>query len=244
MREIRIYTDQSLTPGSVLELPAQTVTHIVRVLRLPVGANLTLFNGDGYDYLAELTVVAKQDAQAHVIRKGNEEPFPPLDLTLAQSIARGDKMDWILQKATELGVSRIVPILSERSEVKLSGERAQRRLAHWRGVIIGACEQSGRARLPELESIQALDRWLSLLPESSTTRLVLSPHGQVRPRDLAAPDHEIVIAAGPEGGYSERDLALFRQTGFRELRLGSRILRTETAGLAALSALQAILGDL
>ncbi len=244
MRQIRIHVDQTLAPGTLVELPERAAAHIVRVLRLQTGAPVTLFNGDGHDYDAELTSTGKHKAQARVVRKGNEEPLPALRLTLAQSIARGDKMDWILQKATELGVSRIVPVISERTGVKLSAERARRRLSHWHGVIIGACEQSGRARLPELEAIQPLDRWLCALEHFAGSRLVLSPDAQDRPRDLQPNCGETIIAVGPEGGYSDRDLGLFRQAGFQQLCLGPRIMRTETAGIAAVTALQALYGDL
>jgi 16S rRNA (uracil1498-N3)-methyltransferase len=166
----------------------------------------------------------------------------PLRITLAQGIARGDKMDWILQKATELGVARIVPLVSDRTEVKLDAERARKRLAHWQAVLVSACEQCGRNRVPELAEPAKLHDWAAGLGEESGLRLALDPQGDARTRDLAS-GTRATLAVGPEGGLSDKDLATLGQAGFRGLRLGPRILRTETAGLAAVAALQAIHGD-
>jgi 16S rRNA (uracil1498-N3)-methyltransferase len=168
----------------------------------------------------------------------------PLQLTLAQSIARGEKMDWILQKATELGVARIVPLVTERTEVRLDEERTGRRMAHWHSVIAGACEQSGRNRLPELDTPQRLDRWLGALdPDAPVARLALLPEGELGLRELGALPHGALLVVGPEGGLADNDTAMLQHAGFRGLRLGPRVLRTETAGVAALAALQAMFGD-
>src|SRR4029078_2541235 len=167
MRIPRIYTDQPLYPDRDVLLPEQAGEHVARVLRLERGHPLILFNGDGREYDASLATLAKRAVTATVtcVRDGDRET--PLALTLAQGIARGEKMDWILQKATELGVTRIVPIVTERTEVKLDEERAERRLAHWHSVIAGACEQSGRTRLPTIEPPQRLDRWLGALGDAA-----------------------------------------------------------------------------
>jgi len=164
--------------------------------------------------------------------------------TLVQGIARGEKMDWILQKATELGVTRLVPVVTERTEVKLDEDRAGRRLAHWQQVIASACEQCGRNRLPRLDAPQRLPTWLAQLGDTPGARLALLPEGTQALRSLGALADGAILVVGPEGGFSDHDEAALRQAGFAGLRLGPRILRTETAGLAALAALQAVAGDL
>lgn len=244
MRIPRIFTDQPLHAGSEIFLPEQAGEHVARVLRLERGHPLILFNGDGREWDARLAVLAKRSVSADVIHVRDIDRESPLSVTLAQSIARGEKMDWILQKATELGVARIVPLVTERTEVKLDEDRAERRLAHWTSVIAGACEQSGRNRLPVLEPPQRLDRWLGSLGDDSAVRLALLPEGDVQLRQLPALQNGALVAVGPEGGFSEHDIAMLNQGRFLALRLGPRILRTETAGVAALAALQALYGDL
>jgi 16S rRNA (uracil1498-N3)-methyltransferase len=243
MRIPRIHTDQALLPGHEVLVPEQAGEHVARVLRLERGHPLILFNGDGRECDARLASLAKRAVTAQVIAAREVDREAPLRLTLAQGIARGEKMDWILQKATELGVARIVPIVTERTEVKLDEERAERRLAHWTQVIAGACEQSGRNRLPAIEPPQRLDRWLGVLGDDVALRLALLPNADVALRQLPTMNHGAMLAVGPEGGFSDNDIALLTQSGFRGLRLGPRILRTETAGLAALAALQAVAGD-
>ncbi len=250
MRIPRIHTDQALHAGVEVLLPEQAGEHVARVLRLERGHPLILFNGDGCEYDATLASLAKRavSAQIHAVREVDRES--PLPLTLAQGIARGEKMDWILQKATELGVARIVPLVTERTEVKLDEERAERRVAHWRSVIAGACEQSGRTRLPQIAAPQRLDRWLGGLADDGALRLALLPEGEAGLRQFPQMENSALEAAGallcvgPEGGFSEQDAALLRHAGFHGLRLGPRILRTETAGLAALAVLQVLAGDL
>ena len=244
MRIPRIFTDQPLHVGSEVLLPEQAGEHVARVLRLEPGNPLILFNGDGRECDARLAVLAKRSVTAEIILVRDADRESPLQLTLAQSIARGEKMDWILQKATELGVARIVPLVTERTEVKLDEDRAERRLAHWTNVIAGACEQSGRNRLPVLEAPQRLDRWLGSLGDDEAMRLALLPVGGVHLRQLPAMQKGATLAVGPEGGFSEHDIAMLNQGQFLGLRLGPRILRTETAGIAALAALQALFGDL
>ena len=244
MRTIRIHVDTALASGSDIVLPAQAGEHVARVLRLDVGAPVVLFSGDdGLEYEATLIAVGKREVVASVgagRAPGNESP---LSLTLAQGVARGEKMDLIVQKATELGIARIVPITTERSEVKLDVARAEKRLAHWRAVAASACEQSGRARVPRIEAAVPLATWLASLGEGGPTRLALLPEGTKRPGELALQDADI-LAIGPEGGFGERDRAALSSSGFIGLKLGPRILRTETAGLAAIAALQALYGDM
>jgi len=244
MRIPRIYLDHALHTGSTVPLPEQAAEHVARVLRLEVGDRAILFNGNGHDYDAELIAVTKRAVTATVtgVRAVSRESTLPL--TLVQGIARGDKMDWIIQKATELGVTCIVPVVTERTEVKLGEERAERRMAHWHNVIVSACEQSGRNVLPQLEAPQKLHLWLAQLGDRAGKRLALLPEGDATLGTLVVPADGALLAVGPEGGFSEHDEAALYQAGFAGLRLGPRILRTETAGLAALAALQARAGDL
>jgi len=244
MRVPRVHIDQPLLPGTAVVLPEQAGEHLARVLRLERGHALILFNGDGCEYDATLASLAKRAVSADVTGMRVVEHESPLSLTLAQAIARGEKMDWILQKATELGVARIVPVVTERTEVKLDDERAERRMLHWQQVIAGACEQCGRTRLPQLESPQRLDRWVAALAGDPALKLALLPGGDIGLRALPELAHGAVLCVGPEGGLSEKDIAMLRHGGFAGLRLGPRILRTETAGIAALAALQALQGDL
>jgi 16S rRNA (uracil1498-N3)-methyltransferase len=243
MRLTRVYVDVPLSVGAAATLPDAAAGHLLRVLRLGVGDACVLFNGDGCDHDARIVSAGKRDATVEIVATraiGNESP---LRIGLLQALARGEKMDWIVQKATELGVAGIAPVLSERGEVKLDGERADKRVAHWRSVAISACEQSGRARIPDIDAPEPLSRALAQLsPESH--RLVLDPDAgaSAASLDLGA-ESTVVIAIGPEGGWSPGDLALLRGAGFTGLRLGPRVLRTETAGLAAIAALQARYGD-
>ena len=245
MRTIRIHVDrQDLATGTEIGLPEAAVAHAVRVLRLRVGARLALFNGDGKDYEAELIALGQREARARIVSARVATNESPLRITLAQALARGEKMDLIVQKATELGVAEIVPLVTERSEVKLDATRADKRLEHWNAVAISACEQSGRARVPQLHLPQTMEDWLNAWPDEGATRLALLPEGGVDTRALGMPKGDTVIAVGPEGGFGERDVAALRAAGFRGWRLGPRVLRTETAGPAALAALQALYGDL
>lgn len=244
MRIPRICVFDTLGSGAEILLPPQAGEHLARVLRLERGHPILLFNGNGREYRAEISQLAKRAVSARVLDDGETvDRESPLQLTLAQGVARGEKMDLILQKATELGVSRIVPLITGRTEVKLDAERTARRLAHWQAVIAGACEQCGRATLPTLDPPVRLATWAAALGESSGLRLALDPDGDVSPRTLPA-FKVATLVVGPEGGLSDQDLNLLDQADFDGLRLGPRILRTETAGLAAITALQAIHGDI
>jgi 16S rRNA (uracil1498-N3)-methyltransferase len=242
VRVTRLYVAVPLLVGARIALPETAAGHLVRVLRAQAGDACVLFNGDGHDYDARIVAAGKRDAEVEILAAraiGNESP---LRLVLLQALARGEKMDWILQKATELGVVAIVPVTSERSEVRLDGERADKRIAHWRSVVVSACEQSGRATVPAVAMPGSLAQAMADLP-ATARRLLLDPQATqgMRKLDLAAGG--IVLAIGPEGGWSARDLASLRGNGFEGLRLGPRVLRTETAGIAAIAALQACHGD-
>lgn len=244
MRLTRVHVDCALSPGSEVSLPEKTAGHLVRVLRLVVGDECVLFNGDGHDYAARVVSVGKREMRVAVEASRHVDNDSPLRIHLLQGIARGEKMDLILQKATELGVTAVAPLWSQRSEVKLDEARAAKRLAHWRGVVASACEQCGRARVPEVAAPVSLAAAIAALPEGGL-RMILDPEGEFSLRTLASEaGSEIVLAVGPEGGWSPADRDQLREGGFGGLRLGPRILRTETAGLAAIAALQSRLGDL
>jgi len=244
MRVNRAYVDAVLAVGARIALPDGAASHLLRVLRLDVGDDCVLFNGDGHDYDARVLSAGKRGGEVEVTGMRAVDVESPLRIVLVQGIARGEKMDWILQKATELGVAGFVPVCSERSEVKLEGERAGKRLAHWRSVVVSACEQSWRARVPEVAAPLALAAALQALP-ADNLRLSLDPGTQADVASLPAPgERSVVVAIGPEGGWSPRDRATLADAGFTGLRLGPRILRTETAGIAAIAALQSRFGDL
>lgn len=243
MRSTRIHIDQPLALAAELGLPAQAAEHVARVLRMNAGDVLTVFNGDGYDYAATLVSVGKRDVVVRIDAREEVANESPLQLTLAQGVARGEKMDLIVQKATELGVARIVPLFTERSEVKLDAARAEKRWQHWCAVAASACEQSGRVRIPDVLPARPLQAWLDGLTDDGALRMALLPEGMLRAGELRFGGSGGLLVVGPEGGLGERDVAALREAGFQGLRLGPRILRTETAGLAALAALQALHGD-
>jgi 16S rRNA (uracil1498-N3)-methyltransferase len=246
MRLTRIHVDAPLAAGLRVPLSDAAAGHLVRVLRLKQGDACVLFNGDGRDYPGRVSSIGKREVLVDVdegVPVGNESP---LRLTLLQGVARGEKMDWILQKATELGVSAVVPVESERSEVRLEGARMQRRVAHWRGVLAAACEQCGRARVPSIQPPLPLEAALLAL-EAPGRRLFLDPDGPLVVDGLVLEDQlppAAVLAIGPEGGWSPRDRGQLAGAGFEGVRLGPRIMRTETAGLAAIAVLQSRCGDL
>jgi 16S rRNA (uracil1498-N3)-methyltransferase len=243
MRLTRVHIDTPLAAGMELALPESAATHLVRVLRLEPGAACVLFNGDGHDYAARILSAGKREVRVVIEASERVERESPLQIVLLQGVARGEKMDLILQKATELGVMAIHPLWSQRSEVKLDGPRTDKRLAHWRSVVGSACGQSGRARIPEVAPPLALDKALTALVPGGT-RLTLDPEGALAFSTLEIdPAGPVVLAIGPEGGWSPRDRQQLADAGFAGLRLGPRILRTETAGLAAIAALQARFGD-
>ena len=242
MRSPRIYVDLTLASGQELVLPAAQSTHLLRVLRLRTGAGLTLFDGRGGEYAAELIGASKSGARLAVGAHAAVERESPLHLTLLQGIARGERMDSIVQKATELGVQRIAPLSCEFSVVRLEAATRQRRAEHWRAVAIAACEQCGRNRIPQIEPIGDFSE--ACAASDGELRLMLLPQAPESLASLATGLRRAVLLVGPEGGLSGREQLLAQRGGFRPCRLGPRILRTETAPVAALAALQALAGDL
>ncbi len=242
MRVNRVYVEVPVGGRVQLELSGTAASHVARVLRLRVGDALVLFDDGGGEYAA---VVEAMPRDAVLVRVGDYLPVDresPLHVTLAQGISRGERMDVVVQKATELGVRRIVPVLAERTVVRLNSAQAANRLRHWRAIAVAACEQCGRNRLPEITGPMTLQEFLvSAYPEG--LRLVLSPAGGVTARELPA-SAAATLLIGPEGGLSDAEQAAALAAQFRGLVLGPRILRTETAALAALAVIQQQLGDL
>lgn len=241
MRLHRTYTPHALEVGGEIGLDDRASHRLGRVLRVRPGNTVVLFNGNGRDYAATVVAATKAGVTARVDASEAVERESPLRIELAQGIARGERMDFALQKAVELGVTGIQPLFCRRTEVKLSGARLERRLDHWRGVMISACEQSGRAVLPRLQAPAELAAWLGNPPAGG--RLVLRPDAdKTLPR---LPRHEqVCLLIGPEGGLNDREIGSAVSAGFTPVRLGPRVLRTETAGPAALAALQTLWGDL
>jgi 16S rRNA (uracil1498-N3)-methyltransferase len=230
--------------GTQAELPAQAGAHLTRVLRLDAGAPLTLFNGAGGEYAATLLPENGKRVLVQVARHDSIERESPLQVTLLQGVARGERMDLIVQKATELGVARIVPVLAERSVVKVDASQRARKREHWQAVAISACEQCGRNRVPEVtEPIQLGDVLRELAADS--LRCLLAADGTESLAQVAErmPRTPIVLLIGPEGGLAENERAFAQANGFIACRMGPRVMRTETAGLAALALLQTVAGD-
>jgi 16S rRNA (uracil1498-N3)-methyltransferase len=240
MRENRLYTDQALSVGAQIELEQRPAKHAAQVLRLAAGDPVTVFNGDGYDYRARIEHCTRQSVRVQLLSASEPEPLPALSITLALGVSRGERMDLALQKAVELGVSAIQPLFSTRTVVRLSGDRLAKRAQHWQGVVIAACEQSGRRRCPALASPLALLDWLG---EAQTGGVLLHHAAERSLPELPAPDAQLSLLIGPEGGLAPEEREYAQMRGFIPVRLGPRILRTETAPLAAIAAIQALWGD-
>ncbi len=233
--------DQPLATGKTLRLPEGPARHLIQVLRLGVDDRLKVFDGDGRDYGARVSAVGRPGVILDIGEPGAPESEPALAIALALGISRGERMDYAIQKAVELGVAQIRPLFTERSMVQLAGERLERRLAHWQGVLIGACEQSGRRRLPRLAPALTYADWVAGAPPGVLMLDPESPQPLVR---LSRPTGPVTLLVGPEGGLSPKERDLARARGIVGVRLGPRILRAETAPLAAIAVLQALWGDL
>lgn len=244
MRENRFYIDQPLDTGVSIDIERTVAVHISKVLRMTSGEHVTLFNGDGFDYIAELSV-ANKSVSATVLSKLQNCAKSPLTTELGQGVCRGDRMDYSLQKAVEMGVTSITPIITERVQFRLDNKRLEKKMRHWQGVIISACEQCGRAEVPRLNAMIPLSDWLTSGKESVIT---LNPDAdKTLSQALSQLTHEqaksLRILVGPEGGLTTEEIALSENNGIG-VTLGPRILRTETAGTAILALLQHQLGDI
>ena len=242
MRSTRLYLDCPLLPDTEVELDERGAHHVARVLRMKPGASLQLFDGHGQKAMARLTKVEKRRVCAHIASRLDRAVESPLQLVLGQGISRGERMDFTLQKSVELGVQCIVPLWTEHSQVQLDTPRLARRMEHWHGIIISACEQSGRNVLPKLAPPLSLAEWVSERA-GDDLGLLLDPLQSASLAELSPPAGAVRLLIGPEGGLSDRETGQARESGFVGVRLGPRILRTETAALAALAALQGLWGD-
>lgn len=241
----RFHVRSTLGNGSEVRLPADAAHHAVRVLRLGVGESVVLFDGHGGEFEARITRMERGEVSVKTGAHRDVERESRLHIVLVQGLSSGDRMDITMQKAVELGVAAIQPVATERSVVKLKDERAQRRMEHWRNLVVSACEQCGRNRVPEVLPLLGLPDWLaqSTVPvQGDEVRLLLSPGSDLPLKELAPPPR-MMLLIGPEGGLSAVETRLAQSRGFLPVRLGPRILRTETAALAALSAIQVLWGD-
>ena len=241
----RFYCPGPLVPGAIIELPASAARHASRVLRLRVGDELVLFDGAGGEYAARIDRIERDRVDADVLTWRDVDCESPLAITLVQALQAGEKMDLTVQKSVELGVAHIVPVSSRRGVVKLDGERAARRVLHWQGVAASACEQCGRNRLPSVGVIAPLGRWLAQTPASKALRLMLAPAATQTLADITPPTagESVELLIGAEGGLAPDEIEVAAAAGYIGVRLGPRILRTETAGMAALAAIQCLWGD-
>lgn len=246
MRIPRCFIDQPLEVDTNIRLPAETSHYLHTVLRLDTGNSIVLFNGLGGEYNAVLTLEGRTRC-ARVLGFDAREAESDIKIHLAPALAKGEKLDWVMQKATELGVAEITPIATARCEMRLASDRRERKLEHWRQIVIHACAQCGRNRIPNLHMPASLEAWLSSLASvaGDTTRLMLSPlSGAATLASLERPEQRIIVVVGPEGGLTEAEEKILGATGFSAVTLGPRILRAETAACAAVAALQTLWGDL
>lgn len=237
----RFYLDQPLALGARFSLPPGPARHAAKALRLAAGDAITLFSGQGGEFDARIERIQKDEVAVSITGFSDVERESRLRVMLAQGISSGERMDYTLQKAVELGVAAIQPIAAKRSVVKLAGERADRRVAHWQGVVASACEQCGRNRVPAVAPPLTLAHWLG--QQQGGRLLFLSPLAEARLADLPPPAAQDWLVAGPEGGFELDEIAALQAAGAIPVRLGPRVLRTETAALAALSAMQTLWGD-
>ena len=242
MRCHRVFVDSRIECEQLMQLPEPQSHYLGKVLRVLPGQLIQIFNGLGGCYSAEVVTVQKRKVSVIPRQFIPDETDTSVRINLAQAISRGKHMDYTIQKAVELGVSRIIPLITEFSNVHLSAERSENRLSHWRGIVVGACEQSGRNVIPELAAPLLFDEWLSNMP--AVPALLLHPDAAGSLSAITPQPAELTIVSGPEGGFSEREVAKAKQQGCVAVKLGPRILRTETAAVAAISACQTLWGDM
>jgi 16S rRNA (uracil1498-N3)-methyltransferase len=245
MRIPRIFTDLTLHCVSSVDLDGSAARHLSSALRMKVGQEIILFNGQGGEYAAELTEISKNRVSVKVVEYRDIDRESALKVHLAIGVSRGERMDLIVQKATELGATEITPLFTERTEVKLTGERLEKKIRHWQQIAISACEQCQRNRVPVINRPASLDQWLHLPEKKAGDSLKLVLHHRTEKR---LSEHQAVtnicLLVGPEGGLGEREIEAAIANGFQPLALGPRVLRTETAPLAAISIMQSLWGDM
>jgi 16S rRNA (uracil1498-N3)-methyltransferase len=236
----RLHLEAPLVEGETLHLDEDSAHYLRTVLRLKKGCELTVFNGDGREYAATVDIASREGVRLAIGQGWNRDTESPLFTHLGLGISRGERMDYALQKAVELGVSRVTPLFTEHCVVRLDEDKRDSRRRHWWKIVRGACEQSGRTRLPILDEPIPLSDWLD---RPVGLRVFLDPRGETSLSGLSTPEGQITLLSGPEGGFADQERDWARQTGFTPIRLGPRILRAETAVLAALAAAQALWGD-
>ena len=237
----RFYVDFALSPDSVVELPDDVVHHL-NVLRVKNTEEIVLFNGNGKAYPALPEVLEKRRASVRILREEVTDNESPLNITLVQAVSAAERMDFTLQKSVELGVAEIRPVISERCVVRLSGERAEKRVARWQEIVVSACEQSGRNIVPKVLPLTTYAQALQQLPQE-TTKLLMSLNRAQKLSDVRPQSGKVVFMVGPEGGWTEKEEQQAFDAGFQSVTLGKRVLRTETASLAAIAAMQTLWGD-
>lgn len=237
----RFYVDFALSPDSVVELPDNVVRHL-NVLRVKNTEEIVLFNGNGKSYPALPEVLEKRRASVRILREEATDNESPLNITLVQAVSAAERMDFTLQKSVELGVAEIRPVISERCVVHLSGERAEKRVARWQEIVVSACEQSGRNIVPKVLPLTTYAQALQQLPQE-TTKLLMSLNRAQKLSDVQPQSGKVVFMVGPEGGWTEKEEQQAFDAGFQSVTLGKRVLRTETASLAAIAAMQTLWGD-
>ena len=238
----RLYTLQMITRGAELAISGQTAHHVVHVLRIHSCAAVQVFNGEGSEYRAVVKTIKRSEIILEIAEAIAVRPESSLDITLLQGITRNDRMDLILQKAVELGVSTIQPLLTQRSQTHLKGSRLEKRFNHWQSIVISACEQCGRATIPQLATAMNYSDWMNK-QKTGGLRLLLQPNSKTGLGTLKRPDEEVQVLIGPEGGLNPDEEVLAKAAGFTGVSLGQRILRTETAALATLAGIQTLWGD-
>ena len=241
MRIPRIYTDTPLQAGAEAQLDDNAAQHVGRVLRMQPGQALSLFNGDGQDYPALITSAGKKYVTVQVQQPTANGSESALEIVLGQTLSKGDRMDYAVQKATEMGVTRIVPLSTERCDVRLKGDREDKRLSHWRSVAVSAAEQCGRARVPDILPVMNITEWLEY-SQRCDLRLVLHHRTEQSLGSIEKPN-SIALMIGPEGGLSADEITQAEKSGFLSVVLGPRVLRTETAPVAAIALCQWLWGD-
>ena len=242
MRVPRLFIDIPLTTGEIINLPRDKAHHISHVLRMRLGNSIKLINDSGNEYLSKIIEISKKSAQIEIgksIRTTNESP---LTINLCLAVARGQHMDFSIQKAVELGVKNIIPVISEFSNVKIQDDRVSNKLSHWQNIIISATEQCGRSYLTQIQKPVSLTEWMSI--ESSKSRLILHPESNQSMSSISLPDDELTLMIGPEGGFSDAEVEHAQENGCQPISLGPRILRAETAAVCAVSNAQQLWGDL
>lgn len=244
MRKPRLFTDQPLTPGDQVVLEGTVARHLGNVLRARAGEQIALFNGDGREFAAKVLSVSKREVIVDIGAAATPQTESPVHTTLGLCLSKGDRFDWAIQKATELGVGAVTPLYSERVDFSIPPDRIEKRVAHWRQIVISACEQSGRVSIPAVSSPQPLEQWVQSVAAEQKWVLHCDDHGATRSGASKEAPADAALLIGPEGGLADQEIARACDNSFGVLRLGPRVLRTETAPVVALSALSVYWGEM